>query len=55
MKLGDGITVFATEQARKNWEGKEKPVKSNKSGCPLCDLETLIKHERDSNKAEDTK
>jgi hypothetical protein len=39
MKLDDGIIFFATEEARKKWEGKELPKKNKKSSCPSCEIE----------------
>jgi hypothetical protein len=41
MKLKKGITIFATEEARKKWEGKELPKKDKKCSCPACDLQDL--------------
>ncbi|MDR1926610.1 MAG: hypothetical protein LBQ13_02885 [Endomicrobium sp.] len=38
MKLGKGITVFATEEAKRKWEGKELPHKKKKSSCPTCEI-----------------
>jgi hypothetical protein len=44
MKLGKGIIVFATEEAKKKWEGKELPKKEKKkTPCPSCDLNALVK------------
>jgi hypothetical protein len=37
MKLDDGIVVFATEEARRKWEGKEQPRKTKRSVCPSCE------------------
>jgi hypothetical protein len=41
MKLGKGIVIFATEEAKKKWEGKELPVKKKKSGCPSCEIKLI--------------
>jgi hypothetical protein len=41
MKLSYEIVTFATEEARKKWEGKELPKKNKRSGCPSCELEAL--------------
>jgi hypothetical protein len=46
MKLDDGIMFFATEEARKKWEGKELPKKSKKSSCPSCSIEKIIKENK---------
>jgi hypothetical protein len=43
MKLDKGIILFATEEARKKWEGKELPKKNKKSSCPSCEIEKIIK------------
>jgi hypothetical protein len=38
MKLGKGIVIHISEEARKNWEQqKEKPIK--KCSRPSCELE----------------
>jgi hypothetical protein len=42
MKLEKTITIFATEEARKKWEGKELPVKNKKKGCPDCEIKKDI-------------
>jgi hypothetical protein len=47
MKLDKGIVVYATEEARKKWEGLELPKKSKKSSCPSCDMEKIIKENND--------
>jgi hypothetical protein len=44
MKLEKTIIIYATDEAKKKWEGKEKPVKTRKSSCPACDLEELKKN-----------
>jgi hypothetical protein len=46
MQLEKSVTVYATEKARKKWEGKEWPKRCSKSGCPSCDL-GRIKKERE--------
>jgi hypothetical protein len=42
MKLEKTIIIFATEEAKKKWEGKELPVKSKKSACPACEIKKDI-------------
>jgi hypothetical protein len=46
MKLNDGIVFFATEDARKKWEGKELPRQNKKSSCPSCEIEKIIKENK---------
>jgi hypothetical protein len=41
MKLGEGITFHAGEEARKKWEGREKAEKERKCGCPSCDIAAM--------------
>jgi hypothetical protein len=41
MQLDKGIILFATEEARKKWDGKELPKKNKKSSCPSCEIEAL--------------
>jgi hypothetical protein len=53
MKLEKGITVYATEDAKKKWEGKEKPVKKKKVSCPSCEIEELKKKNDYINKLEE--
>jgi hypothetical protein len=48
MKLGKGIVIHVSEEAKKNWENKEKPIKW-KSSCPSCELQEL---KRDYNNKE---
>jgi hypothetical protein len=43
MKFETSIIIYATDEARKKNEGKEKPVKNKKSSCPSCDLENMRK------------
>jgi hypothetical protein len=43
MKLNDGVIIFATEEARKKWEGKEPPRKTKKNSCPSCGIDNLKK------------
>jgi hypothetical protein len=42
MKLEKTITIYATEEARKKWEGKELPVKDTKTRCPACEIKKDI-------------
>jgi hypothetical protein len=51
MKLEKEIIIFATEEARKKWEGKEIPKKAKKVVCPSCEINNLIK--KDNNKEND--
>jgi hypothetical protein len=44
MKLEKSITIFATEEARKKWEGKELPVKNKKGNCPSCEIDEIKKN-----------
>jgi predicted transcriptional regulator len=41
MDIGKGIKIYATEEARKKWEGKEKPIKNKKVSCPSCEIKIL--------------
>jgi hypothetical protein len=43
MKRENGIVVYATEEARKKWEGKELPCRKGKSACPSCEIEAMKK------------
>jgi hypothetical protein len=43
MRLDKEIVVYASEEARKRWEGLKLPKKNKKSSCPSCDLEKIIK------------
>jgi hypothetical protein len=43
MELGSGIVIHATDEAKKKWEGKEKPIKRRKCSCPSCEIEELKK------------
>jgi hypothetical protein len=54
MKLEKTITVYATDEAKKKWEGKELQVKTKKISCPACDLAELRKNtsKNDYNKEE---
>jgi hypothetical protein len=49
MKLGEGTVIFATEEAKKEWEGKKLPVKQKKSSCPACEIKL---EEKDYNEEE---
>jgi hypothetical protein len=48
MTLGKGITFHVTEEARKEWEGREKPAKERKHGCPSCEIEALAREAREN-------
>jgi hypothetical protein len=50
MRLEKTITVYATGEARKKWEGKERLVKTKKSSCPSCSIEELKKQDDYNNK-----
>jgi hypothetical protein len=43
MKFETTITIYTTDEARKKWEGKERPKKTKKSSCPACELENMKK------------
>jgi hypothetical protein len=47
MKLGEGITFHATEEARRAWEGREKPARGKKSGCPSCEITAMAGEARE--------
>jgi hypothetical protein len=47
MKLGDGITTHATEEARIKWEGREKTERKKKGGCPACEIEAMAREARE--------
>jgi hypothetical protein len=49
MKLEKTITIYATDEARKKWEGKELPVKNKKFKCPSCSIEELKKKDSINN------
>jgi hypothetical protein len=54
MTLGEGITIYATEEARMKWQGKERPKKCKTPGCPSCEIKRLKKeHEHDENSREE--
>jgi hypothetical protein len=40
MRLEKSIILHATEDAKRIWEQREKPVK-RKSGCPSCEIESV--------------
>jgi hypothetical protein len=42
MKLEKTITIYATDEARKKWEGKEQPKKNKKAGCPSCEIKNIL-------------
>jgi hypothetical protein len=44
MKLEKTITIFATEEAKKKWEGKEFHKKNKKSNCPQCEIDEIKKN-----------
>jgi hypothetical protein len=54
MKLGKGIVIHVSEEARKNWERKEKPIK-RKSNCPSCELQELKKKDYNNEEIKDEK
>jgi DNA-directed RNA polymerase subunit RPC12/RpoP len=41
MKLEKTIITYATEEAKKKWEGKKQPVKNRKINCPSCEIKIL--------------
>jgi hypothetical protein len=43
MKLESGIVIHTTDEAKKKWEGKERPVKKKKCNCSSCEIEKLKK------------
>jgi NAD-dependent SIR2 family protein deacetylase len=43
MRLEKSIILHATEDARKKWESKEKPVKQKRNSCPSCEIESIRK------------
>jgi hypothetical protein len=47
MDLGKGIIIYATEDAKRKWEGLEQPKKTKKKSCPSCELNELIKQGND--------
>ncbi|MDR1159842.1 MAG: hypothetical protein LBK69_04370 [Syntrophomonadaceae bacterium] len=42
MRLKNGIVVHVTEDAKKKWEQREKPIK-RKNSCPSCEIENMKK------------
>jgi hypothetical protein len=38
MKLEKTIVVYATDNAKKAWEGRERPKRSKKFYCPSCEI-----------------
>jgi hypothetical protein len=59
MKLGEGITFHATEEARRAWEGREKPAREKKGGCPSCETGAMAREARErdytNSKSEESK
>jgi hypothetical protein len=49
MKLGPGITVHTSEEAKKAWKQREK----HKSSCPACEIQGLKKKRDYNNKGND--
>jgi hypothetical protein len=43
MQLEKSIILHATEDAKKKWEQKEKPVKQKRSSCPSCEIKNITK------------
>jgi NAD-dependent SIR2 family protein deacetylase len=43
MKLEKSIILHATENARKKWAEKERPIKKQKASCPSCEIERIKK------------
>jgi CRISPR/Cas system-associated exonuclease Cas4 (RecB family) len=43
LKLEKTIVHYATEEIKKNNEGKDLPNKTKKSSCPSCELEEFKK------------
>jgi hypothetical protein len=41
MRLEKSIILHLTEEAKKEWEEKEKPIKKKKFNCPSCEVEEL--------------
>jgi hypothetical protein len=52
MQMEEGIVIYATEAARKKWEGKEFPKKCGKSGCPSCETGAMKKEHRENSREE---
>jgi hypothetical protein len=52
MQLDKGIVVYATEEAKKRWEGLKLPKKNKKSSCSSCEIEELKKtiYNKENNK-----
>jgi hypothetical protein len=44
MKLEKSIIIHATEDAKKKWEGKEKPIRKRKTSCPSCEIKKFEVH-----------
>jgi predicted Zn-ribbon and HTH transcriptional regulator len=40
MELEKGIVIHISDEAKENWERKEKPIKY-KSNCPSCKIQKL--------------
>jgi hypothetical protein len=55
MKLGDQVVVHATEEAKKKWEEREKPVKRRTYSCPSCEIGALKKQEGKTDYSNDSK
>jgi hypothetical protein len=52
MKLEKAIVVYATSEARKKWEGKERPKKVKKVSCPACEIKNMKNCNSDEEKQE---
>jgi hypothetical protein len=55
MKLEKSIVLHATEDAKKKWEEKERPIKKKKFSCPSCEIEELKKKNDYINKTGENK
>jgi hypothetical protein len=42
MKLGNGMTIHVSEEAKRIWEQRGRPIKHT-SGCPSCEIQELKK------------
>jgi hypothetical protein len=52
MRLEKKIVLHATEEAKRKWEEKERPVKKRKFNCPSCEMEELKKNDYINNTKE---
>jgi hypothetical protein len=55
MRLETEIVLHATDEAKKKWGEKEKPVKRRKCSCYSCEIEELKKENKNdyNNKEKD--